>query len=84
MKKRGNTTRFPTRIPAATSPTLGEGQSLVQCLVRTGKTCVHSPTRDKLNVSSSLPLLIPLYTTRSMLAVRALVFGQYSSLSFQL
>ncbi len=43
-------------------------------------TNVHSPTCDKVKVWSWLPSLIPLNTTRSMLAVRALNF--VSILSF--
>ncbi len=46
---------------------------------------MHSPTCDKVKVWSWLPSLIPLKTTRSMLAVRALIFvSVLSILSFQL
>ncbi len=45
-KKRGNTTRFPTRIPAATSPVLGKYQQPLEYLdANNGTTNPHTATR---------------------------------------
>ena len=61
-------------MPAAISPTLGQGQAPFEHVgIPVGTTNVHMATCDKVKVWSRLPLLIPLKTTRRMLAVRALV-----------
>lgn len=67
VKKRGETTRFPTRIPAASSPAL---EKLVRPVFdflirlygaageRRGKTHEHTPTWVKSKVVSGLSLLM--------------------------
>lgn len=79
LKNRGKTIRFPTSMPAANSPALGDRRSVASSLNQGSMfwvdiTHVHTPTRVKSKVASWLPLLMALKTKRSILAARALEF----------